>query len=91
MKDLKKACLNVFPIAEYAYTTIPTYIPIETLTNIDTHLGKLDSWYAAKMPPEMFLCHFVRGMKKKRKSYVVTTTKRFTEPPLYYQHGFETL
>lgn len=23
--DLKKACKNVFPVAEYAYTTIPTY------------------------------------------------------------------
>lgn len=25
IKDLKKACSNVFPVAEYAYTTIPTY------------------------------------------------------------------
>lgn len=25
VKDLKKACSSVFPIAEYAYTTIPTY------------------------------------------------------------------
>jgi spermidine synthase len=25
MKDLKKACLKVFPVVEYAYTTIPTY------------------------------------------------------------------
>lgn len=23
--DLKKACKEVFPVAEYAYTTIPTY------------------------------------------------------------------
>jgi spermidine synthase len=26
MKDLKKACLKVFPVVEYAYTTIPTYL-----------------------------------------------------------------
>ena len=25
IKDLKKACAAVFPVAEYAYTTIPTY------------------------------------------------------------------
>ncbi|KAK9479627.1 Spermidine/spermine synthase [Lipomyces japonicus] len=25
IKDLKKACSEVFPVAEYAYTTIPTY------------------------------------------------------------------
>lgn len=25
IKDLKKACKEVFPVAEYAYTTIPTY------------------------------------------------------------------
>lgn len=25
IKDLKKACNSVFPVAEYAYTTIPTY------------------------------------------------------------------
>jgi len=25
IKDVKKACLSVFPVAEYAYTTIPTY------------------------------------------------------------------
>lgn len=25
IKDLKKACYEVFPIAEYAYTTVPTY------------------------------------------------------------------
>jgi spermidine synthase len=25
IKDLKKACKSVFPVAEYAYTTIPTY------------------------------------------------------------------
>lgn len=24
-KDLKQACHEVFPIAEYAYTTVPTY------------------------------------------------------------------
>jgi len=27
MKDVKKSCLNVFPVVEYAYTTIPTYPP----------------------------------------------------------------
>jgi spermidine synthase len=25
IKDLKKSCKEVFPVAEYAYTTIPTY------------------------------------------------------------------
>lgn len=25
IQDLKKACKEVFPVAEYAYTTIPTY------------------------------------------------------------------
>lgn len=25
ISDLKKACLEVFPTVEYAYTTIPTY------------------------------------------------------------------
>lgn len=25
IKDLKQACGEVFPVAEYAYTTIPTY------------------------------------------------------------------
>lgn len=25
IKDLKKSCGEVFPVAEYAYTTIPTY------------------------------------------------------------------